>query len=107
MRASDLYRGVTRLTAVIESTAATTVGTMTQPLLRTSAWPSARTSRSPDSDAAAGLWVTGAGVEMAVWTDGSAVPALSLPATPNGQRIAHSRGRYAPLNLGPHPRQTL
>jgi hypothetical protein len=25
---------------------------------------------------------------------------LSLPARPNGKRIAHSRGRYAPLNLG-------
>ena len=34
MRASDLYRGVTRLTAAIESTAASTVGTMIQPRLR-------------------------------------------------------------------------
>jgi hypothetical protein len=50
-----VYRGVTRLTAAIESTAASNVGAMIQPPLRTSAWPGPRKSRSPDTDAAAGL----------------------------------------------------
>src|ERR1700682_4590121 len=93
MRASDLYRGVTRLTAVIESTAASTVGTMIQPLLRASAWPSARKSRSPDPDAGAGLKTAGAGFETALWTN-----AFSLPARQNAKRISHSRRRYDSTN---------
>src|SRR6266404_5002972 len=100
MRASDLYRGVTRLTAAIESTAASTVGMMIQPLLRTSAWPSARKSRSPDSGAAASLSVAGAAVATAHWTAVFSLPALSAPARQNAKRIAHSRRHYCSLNPG-------
>src|ERR1700726_968217 len=91
MRASDLYRGVTRLTDVIESTAASTVGTMIQPRLRLSAEPSARKSSSPVVAAAVGFAGAGAGCAAGCAT-GSWACAFSLPVRQNAKPIALSRG---------------
>src|ERR1700690_2565992 len=82
-----------RLTAAIESTAASTVGTMIQPRLRSSAWPSTRRSRSPDTAEAAGLVLAGAGLAAARWTTGFSLPA-PLPAPQNPKRIAPPPRRY-------------
>ena len=89
------------LTATSDSTRANRVGMMIQPRLRISAWPSARRSRSPASDAVNGAETEGAGVATARCTTAS-----SLPARQNAKRIAHSRGRncstpadYTPLRL--------
>ena len=102
MRASDLYRGVTRLTAAIESAAASRVGTMIQFPLRTRASPSDRRSRSPDADTEADSLAAGADLATSLRSD-----ALSMPARQNAKRIAHSRRRhdstypadYTPLRL--------
>src|ERR1700738_4737842 len=79
-----------RLTAAIDRTAASTVGTMIHFQLRSSAWPSRRKSRSPESGAANGLWLADAGFETAFWTAILSMPARLLPARQNAQRIAHS-----------------
>src|SRR5882757_8984041 len=125
IRASDLYRGVIRLTMVIDSTAAAMVGTRIQRRLRSSACQIRRRSRSPAT--AAGLAVVGAatfGASDALSgalsgpladTFGAltsfSISALSLPARQNAKRITrshrtpltrHPTGRdYTPLRLPP------
>src|SRR5205814_4534935 len=104
MRASDLYRGVTMLTAAIDMMATSSVGTMIRLRLAIRAWPSACKSRSPDSGAAVafaatgfetagfaatGFETAGADVPIARWTTST-----TLPARQNAKRIAHSRGRH-------------
>src|SRR5437868_5491701 len=65
---------------------------MIQDRLRFSAWPIARRSRSPKSEAAGTTLVTAAG-----FAAGAAIPAFSTGAAllerQNGIRIAHSYGR--------------
>src|ERR1700733_12343728 len=77
---------------VIDSTAASTVGTMIQPRLRLSACASARTSRSPAIAIAAGRSIAACGLDAAVSIAGllAAVGLLS-PARQNAKRIDHSR----------------
>src|SRR3954447_17593935 len=84
MRASDLYRGLTRLTKTTESAAINSVGMMIQPRLRTNAEPRARKSRSPDVTAVPAI--LGAALGSCRGTAAS----LSMAARQNAKRIAHS-----------------
>src|ERR1700753_3013571 len=93
MRASDLYRGVTRLTAAIERAATISVGTMIQFLLRNRACPSACTSRSPDSNTAAGLFTTGRAAMESSYADlpeRADLPKANLEA-PGATGLANTR----------------